>query len=188
MKIKGEKHPLSKKDYSLLVELISSPLKQSNKIFDKKDNCFTDKTVRELEKLTGHSKSKLSRLFQKLQKLNLTKKVLDSAGNQVVMLSPFFIANTTHGIERNFKFAMFTLGSHDAACHWSNECRKNRVIYDLDTFNDADVIDFDTGEVVSQRQIRRKLSQHEIYQWDKYRQSYSSVDRTKRRHSSNQVI
>lgn len=181
MQKKGEKRPLTKPQHQLLLGLVHSRNKQSRKVFDKKDNCFTNKSLRELEKVTPYSKSSLGRLFKKLEERDLTRTITNHKGESVTMLSPSFMPCTTHYLEKRFKLAVYTLGSYQKACDWSDACRTDSVIYDLDTFTLADVINFETGEVLPQREIRRTLNVFEVKEWDKYRHSYSCTDRTKHR-------
>jgi len=181
MQKKGEKHPLTKPQHQLLLSLVHSRNKQSRKVFDKKGNCFTNKSLREIEKVTTHSKSSLGRLFKVLNDRDLTRTVANHKGEAVTMLSPLFMPCTTHHLEKRCKLAVYALGSYKKACEWSDACRANSVIYDLDTFTLADIIDFETGEVTPQRKIRRALTQFELREWERYRHSYSCTDRTKHR-------
>ncbi|MFN3015559.1 MarR family transcriptional regulator [Vibrio coralliilyticus] len=179
MQKKGEKYALTKPQHSLLLGLVNSRNKQSRKVFDKKDNCFTKKSIREIEEVTPYSKSSIGRLFKALRTRNLIKIVVNNNGDSVLMLSPAFMPLTTIHFEKLFKLAMYELGSFKKACEWSNACRADGVIYDFHTFTKADVIDFETGEVIPQRVVHRQMDELELLRWERFRQSYSSKDRTK---------
>lgn len=183
MSKKGAQPALKTREYDLLLSLVSSPRKQSNKIFDKHDNCFTGKSFRELEELTGHSKSKIARLFKKLRDRKLIKEVINVQGNTVTMLSPIFLPLTKNPIDQRFKRAMYSLGSHDAANVWSRICREDYKLYDYNSFVPSDVIDFETGEVITHanKVAIRSLDHNEAIEWRIHRHSYSCIDRTKRR-------
>lgn len=94
------------------------------------------------------------------------------------MLSPAFMPLTTMHYEKLFKLAMYELGSFKKTCEWSNACRTDGVIYDFHTVTKADVIDFETGEVIPQRLVHRQMDELELLRWERFRQPYSSTDRT----------
>jgi len=176
-----EKKHLPKKQHELLFRLVNSPKKQSNKIFDKQDNCFQEHSYRELEELSGESKSSIGRLFKALKDRGLIKCVIDSKGGSVLMLAPYYSCRGG-SFEKLFMQAMFALGNHELACEWSNSCRKDYVLYDYNVFSETELVDFTTGEITYPNKVAlRKLSHFEVMQWSKYRSSYSSVDRTKHR-------
>lgn len=179
MQNKGEKYALTKPQHSLLLGLVNSRNKQSRKVFDKKDSCFTKKSIREIEEVTPYSKSSLGRLFKALQTRNLVKSVINQSGDSVLMLSPAFMPLTTIHFEKLFKLAMYEFGSFEKACEWSKACRADSVIYEFHTFTKADVINLETGEVTPQRLIRRQMDELELLRWERFRRSYSSTDRTK---------
>lgn len=183
MSNKGEKAlPLTTREMNLLLALIHSPRRGANKIFDKKDNCFTNKSLRELEQLTGKSRSSLQRLFQKLESEGLTRTVINVQNEEVLMLKPSFQCFSGSKYETNFKNAMFHLGSHNNACEWAAKCREDYVLYDYTNFYPTEIIDFTTGEVINSGMSElRDLSEFEVDMWNKYINSYSKTDRTKRR-------
>ncbi|MEZ9281785.1 MarR family transcriptional regulator [Vibrio cyclitrophicus] len=180
----GEQYPLTKPEHQLLLSLVNCRNKQSRKVFDKKDSCFTKPSIREIAEVTDHSRSSIGRLLKKLTELELLKFVTNAQGEQVRMLSPFFIPLTSNYIDKRFKLAMFALGSYADTCEWSKHCREDGVLYDFEKFIPEDV-DLETGEVITsvQKHKIRELSILELKQWDKHRQSYSCTDRTKRRAS-----
>lgn len=179
----GEQYPLTKPEHQLLLSLVNCRNKQSRKVFDKKDNCFTKPSIREIAEFTAQSKSSIGRLLKKLTELELLKFVTNAQGEHVRMLSPFFMPLTSNYIDRKFKYAMFALGSYNAACEWSKHCREDGLLYDFNTFSTSEVIDFDTGEIIKseQKDVIKKLGILELKRWEKHRQSYSCTDRTKRR-------
>jgi len=181
---KAVKHtPIPTKQHELLLRLINSPRKQSNKIFDKKDNCFIPRSFRDLEYVSGESKSSLQRLFTTLRNQDLTREVLNEVNERVRMLNPSFIHVSDSKYDSWFKKAMYHLGSYSLACEWASYCRKDSILYDYNNFSTCEVIDISTGEVTHPNMTkRRNLTTFEVYDWNKYRESYSSVDRTKRRH------
>jgi hypothetical protein len=172
---------LPEKQFQLLFRLVNSPKKQSNKIFDKQDNCFQVHSYRGLAELSGESKSSIGRLFGALKADNLVKKVIDIMGNEVLMLAPYFSCRGGK-FEKLFMHAMFQMGSNDLACEWSKHCRKDYVIYDCNVFNTMELVDFKTGEITYPNMVvMRRLSYFEVKQWNSYRNSYSANDRTKSR-------
>ncbi|WP_418641707.1 MarR family transcriptional regulator [Vibrio chaetopteri] len=185
----GEQYTLTKAEHQLLLGLVNCRNKQSRKVFDKKDNCFIKPSIRDIEAVTYYSSSSIGRLFKKLSDLSLLKYVTNAQGDRVRMLSPFFMPLTSNTIDRTFKYAMFSLGSYNAACKWSKHCRTDGLLYDFNTFCSSEVIDFDTGEVIKseQKDVIRELSILELKRWDKHRQSYSCTDRTKRRVSAQEA-
>ena len=168
---------IGKKQYSLLIKLINSRNKQSNKIFDKHDYCF-QKSVREIAEITGDSKSTIGRLFTSLKEKGLAKVVLDNANSQRLMLNPSFINLSRKKHYKWYNSAMYHLGSDERAREYSKQCKLDGVLYDYETF--GEVIDFDTGEVTYGK-IIRKLTQYEQKSWFEDKNEYSSTDRTKRR-------
>ncbi|MEZ8657582.1 MarR family transcriptional regulator [Vibrio cyclitrophicus] len=178
----GEQDPLTKAEHQLLLGLVNCRNKQSRKVFDKKDNCFTKPSIREIAEVTDYSRSSIGRLFKKLTELGLLKFITNARGENVRMLSPFFIPLTSNYVDKRFKFAMFALGSYADTCEWSKHCREDGTLYDFERFVPENV-DLKTGEVVTpvQKHAIREMSILELKQWDKHRQSYSCIDRTKRR-------
>ncbi|WP_102292094.1 MarR family transcriptional regulator [Vibrio cyclitrophicus] len=182
----GEQYPLTKPEHHLLLGLVACTNKQSRKVFDKNDNCFRKPSIRAIATVTSYSNSSIGRLFKRLSDQGLMKFVTNAQNEEVRMLSPFFMPLTSSNVDKRFKYAMFALGSYAAACEWSKHCRDDGILYDFNTFNTSEVIDFDTGEIVTsmRKDCIRELSILELKQWDKHRQSYSCNDRTKRRTKS----
>lgn len=143
---------LSEPQYQLLLSLVDSTRKQGNKIFDKKDNCFQFKTIRELEAISGESKSSLGRLFKALSDNDLTRKVTDVFGTQRIMLSPFYLSCTHNPFELLFKKAMYAQGSHIKALAWGKDCRRDGVLYNWD--NHLKEFDEESGELFNGDVIR----------------------------------
>lgn len=186
MKAKGEnqvKKALPERQHQLLFRLVNSKRKQSNKIFDKQDNCFQVSSCRKLAELSGESKSSIHRLFVTLKKEKLVKLVTDNNGVEVLMLAPHFSSRGAY-FERLFMRAMFALGSYERASEWSLACRQDYTLYDYSIFDTNELIDFNTGEITYPNMVAlRRLNHFEVTQWNSYRSSYSSVDRTKHRAS-----
>lgn len=144
---------LSEPQHQLLLSLVDSTKKQGNKIFDKKDNCFQFKNLRELETTSGKSKSALGRLFKTLEDNDLTRTVTDVFGIQRIMLSPFYLSCTHNPFELLFKKAMYAQGSHIKALAWGKDCRRDGVLYNWD--NHLKEFDEDSGELFNGDVIRR---------------------------------
>ncbi|QSV13419.1 MarR family transcriptional regulator [Photobacterium ganghwense] len=186
MSNKGE-YVLTNREMNLLLALVQSLRKGANKIFDKKDNCFTNKSFRELEKLTDKSKSSLQRLFQKLESEGLTRTVINVQNEEVLMLKPSFLPCSYSMYETYFKNAMFHLGSHKSACEWASRCRKDYTLYDYTDFcptKITEINDINTGELIITGVNKiRPLTLLEVKKWNEYIVSESITDRTKRRQS-----
>lgn len=186
MKNTGEtqvKKLLPLRQHQLLFRLVNSLRKQSCKIFDKQDNCFQVTPYRGLAVLSGESKSSIARLFFTLRNEGLIKVVIDSRGEERQMLSPSFSCRGNK-FEILFMQAMYALGSHELACDWSESCRKDHVLYNYETFNNTELVDFTTGEITYPFMVAlRSMKDFEVKQWNCYRGSYSSTDRTKHRES-----
>lgn len=183
LSIQDPENQLPEKQYALLLRLINSRRKQSNKIFDKKDNCFQIYEYRKIELLTGESKSSIGRLFQLLRSRKLLKTVESNQGTNTLMIAPYFYCNGSW-IEKRFMKAMYILGSHKLACEWSKACLQNGVLYSPENFNTFELINMQTGEITRPNMKElKKLSPFEVEQWKQYRASYSKFDRTKPRPS-----
>lgn len=177
-------YPLPPSQYKLLLRLINSRRKQTNKFYDSYDNCFYSFSYRKLAELSGESKSSLNRLFNTLSCKGLAKKVTNNAGDKVYMLNPNFLCCKSKW-QKLFMIAMYKLESYDLACLWGEACRWDYQLYDLNTFHGSEIIDFETGEIIQPKAIR-KLSHNEVLAWKAYINSYSSTDRTKQRMSKKQ--
>lgn len=140
-------YALSGREMKLLLSLVHSTNKQSKKIFDKHDNTFTNKPLRERADITHQSKSKLGRLFKKLREKGLLKKVETATGEVREMLNPSFYC-CREGFEKRFMQAMYEQGSHVKACKWSALCKHEMKLIDYRNMEKTEVIDEDTGEVL----------------------------------------
>lgn len=147
------KPALSDPQYRLLIALVDSTSKCSNKIFDKKDNCFQTSNLREIESITGESKSSLGRLFKALSDNDLTRKVIDVFGAERIMLSPFYLPCTRNPFILLFKKAMYSQGSHNKAIIWAKDSRRDGVLYNWD--NHLAEFDEDTGELFNGDVMKR---------------------------------
>ncbi|MCQ1060845.1 MarR family transcriptional regulator [Photobacterium sp. ZSDE20] len=182
----NQNNNLPTKQFQLLIRLVNSNRKQSNKFFDKADNSFLTTNLRKLEALSGESKSSLQRLFKSLREKDLLRDgIVNAAGQPISMLNPSFLYRSS-GWEKIFAQAMFHLGSHEGAVIWAQKCRTDYRLYDFTVFClkkvNTEVIDFETGEVIPFEQpYLRVLSERDVMGWNGYTCSYSSTDRTKRR-------
>ncbi|GAB7220428.1 MarR family transcriptional regulator [Vibrio comitans] len=175
-----KKHTLTKKEHTLLLQLVNSTNKQSRKIFDKQDNTFTEKSFREREQILGVSKSRLQRLFDKLKKHDLLRLVDTATHERLWMLNPSFMCRNKGEFEKRFMQAMYEQQSHQKALEWTELCRSEDKLIDFSDMSPAEMIDYDTGEVVTIYNSLRDLMPGEAMRWTKERQAYTSTDRTKR--------
>ncbi|MEZ9297901.1 MarR family transcriptional regulator [Vibrio splendidus] len=175
-------YSLTKSEYQLLLRLVNSRRKQSKKVFDKHDNCFRQGTYRELAELTNESKSKIHRLFSKLRSRGLLKIVLNVNNKPSPMLNPTFLS-CKPSWQKKFMEAMYSLNSHDEAIKWARLCREDFKLYShFEPIDMCEIIDISTGEVLTVKpQVIRKLSRHEVREWEFTLDNYTSVDRFKRR-------
>ena len=172
---------LKPKQFELLVKLVHSRNKQSRKIFDKHDNCF-QKSIREIEIITKHSKSSVGRLFHIMREKDLVRDVIDISGTKRLMLNPAFRYYRNHQYFGKFyQLAMYHLGGDAKANQWSKKCREHGVLYDYKLF--GEVIDFGTGEV-NYGPIIRRLTTGEWKRWDDEIRKHSCFDRVKKRAKS----
>jgi hypothetical protein len=177
-----EQYSLSAQQFGLLKRLVNSKRKQSNKIFDKQDYCFIPRSLRDLERVSGESKSSLQRLFASMESKGLLQKVRNESNLEVWMLNPSFLGRAGSTYNEWFMKAMYHLRSYNKACEWSQYCRKHGVLYNYNHFSTTEVIDLSTGEVTFPNNEKlRNLTAYELYLWEQYRESYSSTDRTKKR-------
>ncbi|MCY9853229.1 MarR family transcriptional regulator [Vibrio mediterranei] len=178
-------YSLTKSEHQLLLRLVNSRRKQSKKVFDKHDNCFRQTTFRELAELTTESKSNIHRLFSKLKSIGLLETVINVNDQPVPMLNPTFLCCKPKW-QKKFMEAMYSLGSHDEAIKWAKLCREDFKLYSYsEPIDICEIIDVSTGEVLTIKpKVVRNLSQHEVREWEFTLDSYTSIDRCKRRPSS----
>lgn len=147
------KKPLTEKSYKLLMSITSR-----YSLFDKHDNCFQASNRQISQRLHLKSKTTVDRLMQTLERKGLTSKVIDIQGITRTMLNPHFYW-AWQPLEKPFALAMFQLGSNEAAASWVKDCiAVGHYIHPL------------TGEL---------LKPYPFVEMNEYRNSYTSVDRTK---------
>ncbi|QLE83927.1 hypothetical protein FLM48_01775 [Shewanella sp. Scap07] len=168
---------LTDRERKLLYLIVHSRTKQSRKVFDKRDYCF-QKSIRCTAKIIGKSKSAVDRLFQKLKSLDLVRKVIDSSGQQMLMLKPNFIRTNRSKYEEWYLLAMYYQGSDEKAQNYALQCRTDGVLYDCKVF--GEVVCLLTGEI-TYGEVIRQLTWHEGKSWYQSTESYTSTDRAKRR-------
>lgn len=168
---------LKPKQFELLMKLVNSRNKQSRKIFDKHDNCF-QKSTREIQGITGYSKSSVGRLFRTMRQQDLVRDVVDVFGVERLMLNPAFFYHRKKYFDKWYQLAMYHLGSDAKAKQWSQKCREYGVLFDYQVF--GEVIDLKTG-AVSYGRIIRKLTYGECKSWYDEIKTPSCFDRAKRR-------
>lgn len=113
---------LSRIQYTLLTNIINLDARQSNKLFNKRDNTFIQSN-RGIAKALGVPPSSVDRLFRVCKEKGLIKLVTDNQGIDRWMLNPSFLWYNNREEKPLARF-MFSLGSYDAAILWRKECER----------------------------------------------------------------
>lgn len=123
---------LNEKEYKLLGDIVFCKKKASNKLFDKRDNCFqvSNRVIASTLKIPA---SRVDQLVRKLVSKGLAKRgVFDVYQEARVMINPAFLYEHDD-VTFKFTYGMFALGSHDKAVDWFKLCVDLKLLVSPDT-------------------------------------------------------
>lgn len=131
---------LSRITHELLTKIISHKSRQSNKLFNKRDNTFLHSN-RYIAKQLDIPASSVDRLFRICRDKGLISDVIDNTGVLRPMLNPAFLWYRKRE-ERPLASFIFKLGSYEKAINWRKVCSELGRMVDPITGEDKGYYDW----------------------------------------------